>query len=148
MEIATEESTRLEIRRLYKQSPADVYAAWTDPAQLKVWWRPHEGFAEPEVSLDLRVGGRYRIVMHAPDGQTHRVGGVYREVQPGRKLVFTWAWESTPDRESLVTLEFKAAGQGTELLLTHNRFADSASRDRHQHGWDGCIAGLDKYLSR
>jgi uncharacterized protein YndB with AHSA1/START domain len=147
MEIATDESTRLEIRRLYKQSPADVYAAWTDPAQLKIWWRPHDGFGEPEITLDLCVGGRYRIVMHAPDGQTHRVGGVYREVQPGRKLVFTWAWESTPDRESLVTLEFKAAGQGTELLLTHNRFADSASRDRHQHGWDGCIAGLDKYLS-
>jgi uncharacterized protein YndB with AHSA1/START domain len=147
MEIATEESTRLEIRRVYKQSPAAVYAAWTDPAQLKEWWRPHGGFAEPEVTLDLRVGGRYRFVMHAPDGQTHRVGGEYREVQSGRKLVFTWAWESTPDRVSLVTVEFKPAGQGTELLLTHNRFADSASRDRHQLGWNGCIAGLDKYLS-
>ncbi len=148
MDIATEESTRLDFRRLYKQSPAAVYAAWTDPAQLKIWWRPHAGFGEPEVSLDLRVGGRYRIVMHAPDGQIHRVGGVYRDVQPGRKLVFTWAWESTPDRESLVTLEFKAAGPGTELLLTHHRFADTASRDRHQNGWNGCIAGLDKYLSR
>ncbi len=61
------------------------------------------------------------------------------EIVPNRKLVYTWAWESTPERESLVTVEFKPSGDGTELVLTHQRFADSQARDRHQHGWNGCL---------
>ena len=68
--------------------------------------------------------------MHAPDGEVHRVGGVYREVEPNSRLVYTWAWESTPERESLVTVEFRPSGEGTELLLTHQRFADIEARDR------------------
>ena len=98
--------------------------------------------------MDIRVGGRYRIVMHGPDGELHRVGGAYREIVPNRKLVYTWAWESTPERESLVTVEFKPAGQGTELLVTHQRFFDSDARDRHQHGWNGCLDRLGRYLAR
>jgi uncharacterized protein YndB with AHSA1/START domain len=96
----------------------------------------------------MRVGGRYRFVMHTPDGETHRVGGVYREIIPNRKLVYTWAWESTPERESLVTVEFKPSGQGTELLVTHQRFADGQARDRHQQGWNYCLDRLGRHLAR
>ena len=56
---------------------------------------------------DARVGGRYRIVMRTSDGEEHDVSGVYREVVPNEKLVFTWAWRSTPERESLVTVMLK-----------------------------------------
>jgi len=59
-----------------------------------------------------------------------------------------WAWESTPERESLVTVEFKPSGNGTELVLTHEQFADSEARDKHQHGWNGCMDRLGRYLSR
>lgn len=148
MDIATEDNTSLQIRRFYQRPIAEVYAAWSDPAQMKHWMGPSDDFGEPEITMDLRVGGRYRFILHAPDGETHRVGGVYREVVPHRKLVYTWAWESTPERESLVTVEFKPAGQGTELIVTHQRFADTAARDRHQQGWNGCIDRLDRFLSR
>jgi uncharacterized protein YndB with AHSA1/START domain len=97
--------------------------------------------------MDVRVGGRYRIVMHAPNGETHRVGGEYREVVPNKRLVYTWAWESTPERESLVTLEFKPSGEGTEMVLAHQRFADQAARDKHREGWDGCLGRLDRFIS-
>jgi len=109
---------------------------------------PSDAFGPSDVTLDLRVGGRYRIVMHGPNGETHRVGGVYREIVPNRKLVYTWAWESTPERESLVTVEFRSAGQGTELVLTHERFADTEARDKHQQGWNGCLDRLGRYLSK
>lgn len=148
MEIATDDKTSLRIRRFYKASVAAVYAAWTDPEKVKHWMGPSDAFGEAEVTMDLRVGGRYRIVMHAPDGDVHRVGGVYREVVPHRKLVYSWAWESTPERESLVTLEFIASGEGTELLLTHERFADSQAREKHHEGWNGCLARLDQFLAR
>ncbi len=148
METATEDKTSLQIRQIYKQPVAAVYAAWSDPEKMKHWMGPSDAFGEAEVTMDLRVGGRYRLVMHAPDGETHRVGGVYREIVPNRKLVYTWAWESTPERESLVTVEFKPAADGTELLLTHQRFADAQARDKHQEGWNGCLERLGRYLSR
>ncbi|MEO8751207.1 MAG: SRPBCC domain-containing protein [Casimicrobiaceae bacterium] len=115
---------------------------------MKHWMGPSDDFGDAEVTMDVRVGGRYRIVMHAQDGELHRVGGEFREIVPNRRLVYTWAWESTPERESLVTVEFKPAGQGTELLLTHQRFADTEARDKHQHGWNGCLARLDRFLAR
>jgi uncharacterized protein YndB with AHSA1/START domain len=109
---------------------------------------PADAFGRSEVVADLHVGGRYRIVMHAPDGETHRVGGVYREIVPGRRLVYTWAWESTPERESLVTVEFRPDGGGTEVLLTHERFADRTARDKHDEGWTGCLDRLSRHLSK
>ena len=148
MEHAIDEGTRLAIRRTYDAPVATVYTAWTDPQQMRDWMGPSDAFGPSDVTLDFQVGGRYRIVMHGPNGETHRVSGVYREIVPNRKLVYTWAWESTPERESLVTVEFRSAGQGTELVLTHERFADTEARDKHQHGWNGCLDRLGRYLSK
>lgn len=147
METATEDKTSLHIRRVYHAPVAAVYAAWTDPEQMKRWMGPTDAFGDSEVTMDVRVGGRYRIVMRSPDGETHRVGGVYREVVPHKKLVYTWAWESTPERESLVTLEFKPSGDGTELVLAHQRFADTQARDKHREGWLACLDRLGRFVS-
>jgi len=148
MEHAIDEGTRLAIRRSYDAPVATVYAAWTDPQQMRDWMGPSDAFGPSDVTMDFRVGGRYRIVMHAANGETHRVGGVYRDIVPNRRLVYTWAWESSPERESLVTVEFRSAGQRTELVLTHERFADTEARDKHQHGWNGCLDRLGRYLSK
>jgi uncharacterized protein YndB with AHSA1/START domain len=148
MEHAVAEDTRLVVRRTYDAPVAAVYAAWTDAEQIAEWMAPADAFGRSEVVADLRVGGRYRVVMHAPDGETHRVGGVYREIVPGRRLVYTWAWESTPERESLVTVEFRPDGGGTELLLTHERFVDRAARDKHNEGWIGCLGRLSRHLAK
>ena len=75
------------------------------------------------------------------------MSGVYREVVANQKLVYTWAWKSTPERESLVTIELTPAGDGTELLLKHERFADKESRDRHEQGWTGCVRRLERMLA-
>ena len=80
------------------------------------------------------------------DGENHNVGGVVREVVPNEKLVYTWAWKSTPERESLVTVLFKPDGDGTLLTLTHEQFSDADARDRHQNGWNGALDKLEKFL--
>ena len=95
---------------------------------------------------DVRVGGRFRIVFRGPDGEEHDVGGVYREVVPDQKLVFTWAWRSTPERESLVTVALKRDGDGTLLTLLHEQFFDEAARDRHGRGWNGTLDKLESYV--
>jgi uncharacterized protein YndB with AHSA1/START domain len=71
---------------------------------------------------------------------------MFREVVPNEKLVFTWAWRSTPERESLVTVELRPDGSGTLLTLTHEQFFDEAARDRHQHGWTATLERLDAML--
>jgi len=96
---------------------------------------------------DVRAGGRYRIVMRTPAGEEHDVSGVYREVVANEKLVYTWAWKSTPERESLVTLLLKPDGDGTLLTLTHEQFFDDEARNSHQGGWNGALEKLEKFLA-
>jgi uncharacterized protein YndB with AHSA1/START domain len=129
-----------------------VFAAWTDPAQFAKWMGP--GTISAEIAaLDARVGGAYRIVMHgtpAPGGKSI-VTGVYREVEPPSRLVFTWAWEDDllthhKGHESLVTVTLRAVGSRTELTLRHERLESATSRDSHQGGWIGCLDKLANYL--
>ena len=143
----TQERPSLALVRKLDAAPAKVWRALTEPEMLKQWMAPDPSFKTPVAEVDLRVGGRYRIVMTSPDGEHHDVRGVYREVVPNQKLVYTWAWKTTPDRESVVTVELRTSGAGTELKLTHEQFADQEARDKHQHGWVGCLAGLERALA-
>jgi uncharacterized protein YndB with AHSA1/START domain len=136
----------LTIKRRFKAAPAKVFAAWIDPEKVKRWMGPGEVKAL-RVESDPRAGGRYRWVMRAPSGEEHDVSGVYREVIPNEKLVFTWAWKTTPERESLVTVTFKSDGDGTLMTLTHDQFFDEEARDRHQSGWQGAMEKMEAYLA-
>ncbi|MBZ0147257.1 MAG: SRPBCC domain-containing protein [Pseudorhodoplanes sp.] len=137
----------LTIKRRLNAPPAKVYAAWTDPAQLARWFGPADTVpGSVKAELDVRVGGRFRASFTGcMDGNNeyHEVGGVYREVVPNQKLVFTWAWHSTPERESLVTITIKPDGAGSLLTLHHEQFFDQAARDGHQRGWGGSLDKLE-----
>jgi uncharacterized protein YndB with AHSA1/START domain len=136
----------LTLKRRLKASPAKVFAAWTDPEKMTRWMGPGE-IKAMRAESDTRVGGRYRFVMQAPNGEEYDVGGVYREVVTNEKLVFTWAWKSAPERESLVTLLLKPDGDGTLLTLTHEQFADEESRDGHEQGWNSALDKLEKFIA-
>jgi uncharacterized protein YndB with AHSA1/START domain len=136
----------LTIKRRFKATPEKVFKAWTDPEKIKRWMGPGE-IKTIRAENDVRAGGRYRIVMLTPGGEEHDVGGVYREVRANEKLVYTWAWKSTPERESLVTVTFKPDGDGTLLTISHEQFFDEAARDSHQGGWNGAMEKLEKYLA-
>lgn len=143
----TQERPSLSIVRKLDAAPGKVWRAITEPEMLKKWMAPSDDFKIPVAEAELRVGGRYHIIMNAPDGQVHDVSGVYREIVPNKKIVYTWAWKSTPERESVVTIELRPSGGGTELTLKHEQFADAEARDRHQQGWMGCVARLEKAVA-
>ncbi len=139
----------LALDRTYPVAPEKVWRAWTDPEAVKRWWGPGPGEPVSLAELDVRVGGRFRIVFGGPDGKAHECAGVYREVVPHRKLVFTWTWpNSTPERESLVTITFHAAGKGTALAFRHEQFFDEKARDDHKRGWSGLLDKLERYLAQ
>jgi uncharacterized protein YndB with AHSA1/START domain len=138
----------LTLKRRIKATPEKVYAAWTDPQKLIQWFRTSRIVPSSlRAETDLRAGGRYRFSFKHDDGEYFEVGGVYREVVPNVRLVFTWAWHSTPERESLVTISIKAEGDGTLLTLHHAQFADQAACDSHERGWTGMLDNIENYLA-
>lgn len=142
-----DEKPSLNLTRSYPVPPEKVWRAWTDPEAVKKWWGPGAGEPVSLAELDIRVGGRFRIVFGGPDGKAHECAGTYREVVPNRKLVFTWTWpNSTPERESLVTVTFRQAGGGTELVFLHEQFFDEKVRDNHTRGWSGTLDKLGRFL--
>jgi uncharacterized protein YndB with AHSA1/START domain len=129
----------LRVSQVIRADRETLFRAWTDPAELVHWWRMEEnGWSFAGASIDLRVGGRFRLGMTNPEGKTHVAVGEYREIDRPNRLSFTWDWDD-PDSalgETLVTVEFNDAGAGaTEVVLTHERFADPNRVSRHEQGW-------------
>jgi uncharacterized protein YndB with AHSA1/START domain len=135
----------LTITRKLPAPPDRCFRAWTDPEALRHWFGPDK-FEVLLAEAEPRIGGRYRVVMRSPGGEEHDVSGEFREVVANRKLVFTWAWRSTPERQSLVTIEFVPEGAATAMTLTHEQFADEAARDRHRHGWTSSLGKLAAFV--
>jgi uncharacterized protein YndB with AHSA1/START domain len=137
----------LTFNRRLKASPEKVYAAWTDPQKLVQWFGRADARRETmRAEIDLRVGGRYRVSFSIPAGEYFEVGGVYREIIPNERLVFSWAWHSTPERESLLTVSLLPDGEGTLLTLHHAQLFDEAARAGHERGWLAALETLEKYL--
>jgi uncharacterized protein YndB with AHSA1/START domain len=146
----TKEQTSLEIKRFIKAPRDRVYAAWTDPAQLRQWFGP-EKVQTNDLIADARVGGEFRWDITDPDGDKMTVCGEYRELQPDRKIVFTWQWQDDENWErhvSIVTVELSDREGGTELRLVHEQLPSEKSRDGHTGGWNSALDKLEKFLSK
>jgi len=131
----------ITIVRKLKASPEKVYAAVTRPDQILQWWGPDAG-TTVSAEIDLRTGGQYSIVFRLLDGSEHNPHGVYREVVPNEKLVFTWEW---PDWVSLVTILLRPIDIGTELTLMHENLP-TEEIESHHASWTGWVAELQTYI--
>jgi len=135
----------LLITRIFDASPERVFDAWLSES-MGAWIGPRE--IRGEVTLmEPKIGGRYTIVMHRADGSTLTVRGVYREIARPNKLVFTWGWEHE-QKETLVTLSFRAVGGKTEMTMRHEGFPNDERRDGHNQGWNGSFDKLAAALAR
>ena len=146
--MATQTTTSsLTITRTIKASADKVFDAWTQPEQIKRWAAP-EGVEVQEAQVDLTVGGRYHIRMLSDEGE-HNAVGVYREVTRPTRLVYTWSWEEKDHDvgETLVTVEFNAQGDNTEVVVVHEGFPAAEARDGHEQGWNGCLDGFEQLFA-
>ncbi|HEY1753640.1 MAG TPA: SRPBCC family protein [Caulobacteraceae bacterium] len=148
----------LVLTRLIDASPEALYRCWTEPRLLKQWFAPAP-LTTPHAELDVRVGGENLVVMKLPDGTESPNRGVYLEVVPGRKLVFTDAygadWQPKDGAPFMtVILTFEDAGPGKARYTARVRHWTNADRARHeamgfQEGWGLCadqLAALAKTL--
>jgi uncharacterized protein YndB with AHSA1/START domain len=137
----------LQVRRTFLAPRERVFRAWTEAKELAAWFAPSPDFTIVIPEMELRVGGRCRVEMHHKAGDVHRLNSTYCEVDPPNRLAFTWRWEpEAGSAETLVTVEFHALGDATEIILTHERFASDEQKQKHDHGWTGCFDQLDKFL--
>lgn len=128
--------------------PERTFEAFVDPEQLARWWGP-AGFTAPSVDLDVRAGGRYRIRMQPPEGDAFHLRGEFLEVEPARRLVFTFEWEEPDpdDRLTTVTLSLDDHPVGTNVAVDQEGFATEARRDLHVQGWTESLERLEQFLT-
>jgi uncharacterized protein YndB with AHSA1/START domain len=135
----------ITVTRLLPAPRERVFEAWTRPELMTRWFFPGSDWTVT-ISSDLRVGGRYELLMRDAAGTEHRQFGEYREVVPVSRLVFTWSCPALSVVDSVVTVEFVDRGERTELRLVHELPADPKVRRGHEEGWTGCLGNLETML--
>jgi uncharacterized protein YndB with AHSA1/START domain len=140
---------KLTIRRVFAAPRALVFKVWTEPQHLAQWSCPR-GFSMTENHGELRVGGTFAASMRSPEGIEHRLQGVYREIVPPERLVFTHAWldaSGAPGPETVVTVTLLERNGATEMTFHQGVFESQAARDGHREGWSSCFDLLDRLLA-
>jgi len=152
------ESTAQElvVTRVFDVPRDLVFKAWTDPAQLMRWWGPN-GFTTPSVTVDLRVGGVVHYCMRSPEGQDYWGKGVYREIVPPEKIVYTdsfadadgnpvppshYGMSASHPAESLVTATFTEHQAKTTVTLRQTVPESVKEREGMQQGWTEMLQRL------
>ncbi len=131
-------------------APAElVFSLWAKPEHMKHWMGPN-GYMCPHAEIDFRVGGAYRAMMKSPSNEENWFGGVYREIVPHRRLVFTFAWDAGPSSriETLITITFTERNGKTVQMFHQTPFSSVEARDRHIGGWTSCFDKLVAYAEK
>jgi uncharacterized protein YndB with AHSA1/START domain len=136
------------VLQLEREVPAPreaVYRLLTEAEELAKWWGPN-GFTVPSLDFDPRIGRAYRIVMQPPDGDVFHLSGEFREVEPPRRLAYTFRWDPPhpDDRETLVTLSLNDRGAMTVVRLTQAEFATAERYELHAQGWRETLDRLER----
>jgi uncharacterized protein YndB with AHSA1/START domain len=156
-EVQKPDDTTLILKRMLKAPQELAFRAWTTAEHIQQWMRPEAGMVVPLVSMDLRVGGKYRIQTKTSEGEFFTAVGEFQEVKVPERLVYTWDWEKdgsgaefgdVEGKASLITVEFLERGEMTELVLTHSRFATVESRDNHARGWSKIAESFAKFVEK
>ena len=138
----------LQVRRTLPAAREEVFRAWTEADLVRQWFKPRGG-SSPGAEMDVRVGGRYRWAMKLL-GHVYYAVGEYIEVDPPKRLVFTFGWERALVRltDSVVTVEFIDRAHETEVVITHERLPSRGQRALHAAGWRVCLSNLDRLVGQ
>ena len=143
----------LTLKRIFSAPIDRVFEAWTSASVLANWFGPVD-FKVKTAEIDLKIGGKYLIILQPPEeGEVIKHFGEYIEIMPLKKLVFTWVLENQACKgsikqcaETLVSIDFKAVNQSTQILLTHERLPSKEAYDGHAFGWSSSFDCLEKIL--
>ena len=139
----------LRIERTFAAPVGTVFDAWTSVEVLRRWWPAGYGWTTPEAEVDLRVGGRLRLVMRDPAGAEYGGEGRYLEIDRPSRLVFSWRWDDPslgPD-EQRVEVTFTANPDASTTVVLVNDGLDDVAARSHEEGWQLSFDNLDGLLA-
>jgi uncharacterized protein YndB with AHSA1/START domain len=149
--IEPEDPRELAIARRIAAPAMACYRCWTEPELIPQWFCPKPWRADV-VSMDLRPGGASKMIFSGPDGESFPNDGVYLELVPGRKLVFTDAfaegWRTTENPMFVGVVTFEDAGEGECLYTARARHWTDEAAQRHREmgfheGWGVCAEQME-----
>ena len=132
---------RLEISRIISASAEKLFDAWITPELLVKWWGPKNVIC-PSASIDLKVGGKYKIANQFEDGSILWIYGIFDQIIRPEKLVYTWNLNEGQDGPELVTVSFSPKGKSTKVTIIHERISSLEIYQSHTAGWQGCLDSL------
>ena len=146
--------TKLEVRRMFAAPREKVFEAWTQREKVEKWMCRFPRHETRFTTSDARLGSTNVMEVKNPQGETFKQSITYRDIEPPKKLVFTWDWQKFSASgkkvdealDTLVTVEFQPRGTFTEVFLTHEGFTNAEAREAHNRGWNGCFDMLEKAL--
>jgi uncharacterized protein YndB with AHSA1/START domain len=137
----------LTIERTYRAPAARVFEAFTSPEVMRRWWHAEREWETSEAEVDLRVGGEVRVVMRDPAaGAEYGGGGRYTEIDPPRRLAFTWLWDDMTTR-MLIEIDFEERDGVTAVRFTHSGLWDEGAVRSHEAGWTRAFDNLEETLA-
>ncbi len=137
----------VRIERTFAATAEDVFDAWTSPEVMRRWFHPAPDWETPEAEVDLRVGGRVRVVMRKPDGTEAEARGEFTLIDRPHRLVMTWTFDDEPSNEQLIELSFSESEGSTTVLLVNTGISTDARREAQDWGWRGCLEQLGRVLA-
>jgi uncharacterized protein YndB with AHSA1/START domain len=144
----SEKSGRVvRIERTFDAPADDVFDAWTTPEVMQRWFHCDSDWGTPEAEVDLRVGGKVRVVMRKPDGSEVEGRGEYTVIDRPHRLVMNWAFDDDPSNEQLIELSFSESEGSTTVLMVNSRISTDERRDAQHEGWHGCLDQLERALA-
>ena len=144
----TEESGYVvRIERTFAASAEDVFDAWTSPEVMRRWFHCEPDWETPEAEVDLRVGGRVRVLMRQPDGTEAGAEGEYTLIDRPNRLLMTWIFHDDPSNEQQIELHFSELEGSTTVVLVNSGISTDGRRDAQDWGWNGCLDELERVLA-
>jgi uncharacterized protein YndB with AHSA1/START domain len=142
-----EAGSELVITRQFDAPRSLVFKAWTQPEHLVRWLGPKD-FSASAARIDLRPGGAWSAVITSAEGKSYGMAGIYREIAPPDRLVFTFAWDEDKAEQMLIELTFREHDGKSEMTFRQTGFRSVESRDSHRGGWNECFDKLPDFLAR
>jgi uncharacterized protein YndB with AHSA1/START domain len=137
----------VRIERTFAAAAEVVFDAWTSAEVMRRWFHVGPDWHTPVAEVDLRVGGKVRVVMRTPDGTDHGALGEYRLIDRPRRLVMRWTFDDDPSNEQLIELTFSESEGATTVLMVNSGISSGDRRDSQDRGWRGCLEQLERTLT-
>ena len=137
----------VRIERTFAATAEDVFDAWTSAEVMRRWFHCAPDWDTPEAEVDVRAGGKVRVVMRRPDGTQVEAEGKYTLIDRPHRLAMTWTFDDDPSNEQLIELSFSESEGSTTVLMINSGISTDERRDAQQEGWLGCFGELERMFA-